>query len=71
MKQKTFFLISKVLISRHTKHTSKNLENTTFKQCNEGGGGIFFKKGQRGGGGWNFPVLRKGENLVIKKLTEF
>ena len=63
MKQKTFFLISKVLISRHTKHTSKNLENTTFKQCNEGGGGIFFKKSPKGGRGLEFSSFKeRGES---------
>ena len=31
VKQKTFFLVSKVLSLRHTKQTSKNLAKTTFK----------------------------------------
>ena len=31
MKQKTFFLVSQVLSFRHTKQTSKNVVDTTFK----------------------------------------
>ena len=31
VKQKTFFLVSQVLSFRHTKQTSKNVADTTFK----------------------------------------
>ena len=31
VKQKTLFLVSQVLYFRHTKQTSKNVANTTFK----------------------------------------
>ena len=31
VKQKTFFLVSQVLSFRHTKQTSKNVVDTTFK----------------------------------------
>ena len=31
MKEKTFFLVSQVLPFRHTKETSKNVADTTFK----------------------------------------
>ena len=33
VKQKTFFLTSKVLFFRHTKHTGKNVADTIFKAC--------------------------------------
>ena len=31
MKEKTFFLLLQVLLFRHTKQTSKNVADTTFK----------------------------------------
>ena len=34
MKQKAFFLVSQVLSFRHTKRTSKNVPDTTFKDKN-------------------------------------